>query len=195
MNRSVYNYNGYVDRDRSRSPSRGDSRDRGNGSRDRDNRLHRDYVPAGQGFPPPSGAGWPRTQQSHDPASNGHQSVHPAWTPPSGKPRPNGHLPQLKAYPPDRYSFHCQTCRIDKGKKFNFNKAVINILRSLYLLLSACSKRRLHATSIILFYKLPATRFYKCPETSPCSLYSEYTSTKSRNKNQTWLVFCNDYKR
>lgn len=114
MNRSVYNYNGYVDRDRSRSPNRGDSRDRGNGSRDRDNRLHRDYAPAGQGFAPPSGAGWPRSQQPHDPASNGHQPAHPAWTPPSGKPRPNGHLPQLKAYPPDRYSFHCQTCRIDK---------------------------------------------------------------------------------
>ena len=115
MNRSVYNYNGHVDRDRSRRPNRGDSRDRGNGSRDRDNRLHRDYAPAGQGFPPPSGAGWPRTQQPHDPSSNGHQPAHPAWTPPSGKPRPNGHLPQLKAYPPDRYSFHCQTCRIDKG--------------------------------------------------------------------------------
>ena len=117
MNRSVYNYNGYVDRDRSRSPTRGDSRDRGNGSRDRDNRIHRDYAPPGQGFPPPSGAGWPRSKQSHDQATNGHSSAHPAWTPPSGKPaRPNSHLPQLKAYPPDRYSFHCQTCRIDKGE-------------------------------------------------------------------------------
>ena len=65
----------------------------------------------------------------------------------------------------------------------------MKVFRSLYLLLSACSKRRLYAPSIVLFYQLPATRFYKCPETSPCSLYSEYTSTKSRNKNKTRLVF------
>lgn len=114
MSRSIYNYNGY-NRERSRSPPR-------NETRDRDNRLIRDYTPNPgpwviEPSPPRDGPNRLSEQRGSsmntDPRNSGWNPEHIARALETAqKARPV--MPQLKPYPPDRYAFHCQTCRIEK---------------------------------------------------------------------------------